>query len=56
MKNWADTAKAQGLDLPAQEADRLAQALAPLDDTLQSLTANLPPDLEPASTFHMEEE
>ncbi len=56
MRDWASIAKAQGLDLPAQEADRLARTLAPLGEAIQSLSANLPPDLEPASTFHMEEE
>ncbi|MBS1856907.1 MAG: hypothetical protein JST11_16175 [Acidobacteria bacterium] len=56
MKDWASIAKAQGLDLPAQEADRLAQTLASLEKTLQPLTADLEPDLEPASTFQMEEE
>jgi hypothetical protein len=54
--NWANLAKAQGLDLPEQEADRIAQALGALERTFQPLTANLPPELEPASEFHMEEE
>jgi hypothetical protein len=54
--NWANLAKAQGQDLPAQEADRIAQSLAALEQTFQPLTAHLPAELEPASEFHMEEE
>jgi hypothetical protein len=54
--NWANLAKAQGQDLPTQEADRIAQSLAALEQTFQPLTAHLPADLEPASEFHMEEE
>jgi len=56
MKDWAKIAKAQGLDLPAQDADRIAKALAELERTFQPLTANLSPELEPASEFRMEEE
>ncbi|HXA52695.1 MAG TPA: hypothetical protein VNV86_20405 [Candidatus Acidoferrum sp.] len=54
--DWANLAKAQGLDLSEQETDRIAQALGALEQTFQPLTANLPADLEPASEFHMEEE
>lgn len=54
--NWANLAKAQGLDLPAQEADRIAQSLGALEQAFQPLTAHLPADLEPASEFHLEEE
>jgi hypothetical protein len=54
--DWANLAKAQGLDLPEQEAERIAQSLAALEQTFQPLTINLPADLEPASGFHMEEE
>jgi len=56
MKDWASIAKAQGLILSAQEADRIAQALGALERTFQPLTANLPPELEPAFEFHAEEE
>jgi len=34
MKDWAKIAKAQGLDLPAQDADRIAKALAELERTM----------------------
>jgi len=56
MKDWANIAKAQGLDLPARELDRIAQSLGALEATFQPLTADLPPELEPASEFRMEEE
>ncbi len=56
VKDWANIAKAQGLDLPAQEADRIAIALEALDRTFQPLTKDLPPALEPDSEFHVEEE
>ena len=56
MRDWANIAKAQGLDLPAQEADRIAQALEALELTFQPLTKDLPPELEPDSEFHMEGE
>ena len=56
MKSWADIAKAQGIDLSAQESDRIAKALAALEQTFQPLTSQLTPDVEPASDFHMEDE
>ena len=56
LNDWANIAKARGLDLPAQDADRIAKALADLEKTFQPLIADLTPDLEPASVSHMEEE
>jgi hypothetical protein len=56
MKNWADIAKAQGIDLSAQESDRIAKALGELERTFQPLTIELTPDIEPAFEFHMEDE
>ena len=56
MKNWADIARAQGLDLSAQESDRIAKALTALEETFQPLTAELTPDQEPAFEFRMEDE
>jgi len=56
MKRWADIAKAQGLDLSAPESDRIAKALAALEQTFQPLTAKLTPDQEPAFDFRMEDE
>jgi hypothetical protein len=56
MKDWASIAKAQGIDLPAQEADRLVKTLGALEQAFQPLTADLLPDLEPATEFHMEDE
>jgi hypothetical protein len=56
MKSWADIAKAHGIDLSAQESDRIAKALTALEHTFQPLTSQLAPELEPASDFHMEDE
>jgi hypothetical protein len=56
MNDWANIAKARGLDLSAPETDRITKALAELDKTFQPLVADLTADLEPASVFHMEEE
>jgi hypothetical protein len=56
MNDWANIAKARGLDLSAQETDRIAKALAELNKTFEPLIAELTVDLEPASVFHMEEE
>jgi len=56
MKDWANIAKAQGLSLPARDLDRLVQTLGALEQSLQPLTLELRPDLEPASEFHMEDE
>jgi hypothetical protein len=56
VKNWADIAKAQGLNLSASEADRISKALAALEQTFQPLTETLTPEQEPASEFCMEDE
>ena len=56
MKDWADIAKAQGLDLSVPESDRIAKALAALEQTFQPLTATLTPDIEPVCEFRMEDE
>jgi hypothetical protein len=56
MTDWVTLAKAQGFNLPAAEAQRMVNALAALEQTFRPLTANLPPELEPASEFHMEDE
>jgi hypothetical protein len=56
MTDWVSMAKAQGLDLPSADAQRMVNALAALEQTFRPLTANLAPELEPASEFHMEEE
>jgi hypothetical protein len=55
MKDWVTIAKANGLDLSPREFDRLAQSLAALEETFRPLVADLTPDLEPASEFHIED-
>lgn len=49
-------ARAQGLALSAQEADRMAKSLRSLEADFRPLTTALPPELEPAFEFHMEDE
>jgi hypothetical protein len=56
MKDWVNIAKAQGLVLSAREIERIAAPLAVLEETFRPLVQDLTPDLEPASTFLMEEE
>jgi hypothetical protein len=49
-------AKAGGLDIPATDAGRIAQALKALDEVFRPLVQNLPPDLEPATVSCPDEE
>jgi hypothetical protein len=56
MKDWPLLAKAGGLQIPAQELDRLAQPLNALEEVFRPLVRNLTPDMEPAATFRADEE
>jgi hypothetical protein len=56
MKDWIAMARANGLDLPPQEMDRIAQPLAALQEIFQPLVHQLTPEIEPASSFRMEED
>ena len=56
MTDWVSMAKAQGIVLPAADSQRMVNALAALEQAFRPLAANLAPELEPASEFHMEEE
>jgi hypothetical protein len=55
MKDWKAIAKANGLDLPAQEMDKIADTLKNLDDAFRPLAHGLSPDIEPATGFQVEE-
>jgi len=56
MKDWNLMAKAAGLDIPAQEADRLAGPLNALEDAFRPLVRSLTPEMEPAAAFRADEE
>ncbi|HTS26262.1 MAG TPA: hypothetical protein VMH81_10345 [Bryobacteraceae bacterium] len=49
MKDWKSIARAGGLDVPAEELDRIVGPLAALEESFQPLVKDLPPDLEPAT-------
>jgi hypothetical protein len=53
MKNWKDIAQAHGLYLSARELDRVAAALAALDETFRPLVQDLPPLLEPDTELRL---
>jgi len=56
MKDWAATAKAAGLDIPAKDLSRASQALNSLDEAFRPLAAGLTADMEPANTFSADQE
>jgi hypothetical protein len=51
VKDWKAIAAANGLDLKGPELDRLVQTLAALDAAFRPLTADLSPEIEPATVF-----
>jgi hypothetical protein len=51
MTDWKLLAEAQNLDIPAEELSRVTAPLGALEAGFRALTANLPPDLEPAVVF-----
>lgn len=56
MKDWSLIAKAAGLDIPAREMARIAQPLDGLEEIFRPLVRSLTPDMEPAASFHPDEE
>ncbi len=54
MKDWKAIAKAQGIDIPGPEADRIASALEALDEAFRPLTGGLTPGQEPSFEFRAE--
>jgi hypothetical protein len=56
MKDWTAIARAAGLDIPAKDLSRAAQALNGLDEAFRPLAAVLTPDMEPAATFSADQE
>lgn len=56
MKDWISNAKAAGLDIPAQDLARIVQPLNALEEVFRPLVASLTPEMEPAVSFHADEE
>jgi hypothetical protein len=56
MKDWILLAKAAGLDIPAQDAGRIAQPLNSLEEAFRPLVSSLAPDMEPAAVFRADED
>jgi len=56
MKDWAAIAKALGLDIPTDDARRIAVPLNALDEAFRPLVQTLTPDMEPAPVFRADME
>ena len=54
MKNWKQIASAANLDIPAEQMDRIAPVLDGLEAAFGALARDIPPDLDPAVTLHLE--
>ena len=54
-KGWRDIAKAQGLEIPASDWERIVPALDALEQTSRPLAGRLPPELEPSICFKADE-
>jgi hypothetical protein len=56
MKDWIAIAQAAGLNIPAEDARRIAQPLNGLEEAFRPLVQSLAPDMEPADSFRAEED
>jgi len=56
MKDWKTIAQAFAPEIPASALDRLAGPLNTLEDAFRPLCDRLPVELEPATTFLVDEE
>jgi hypothetical protein len=54
--NWKDIAQAHGLNLPAQDLDRITRPLDALEQTFRPLVSTLSPGDEPDPELHIAEE
>ncbi len=55
VKDWRAIARGSGLDLPAQDLDRIVPPLESLEETFRPLVAGLTPEMEPGFCFRFEE-
>ena len=49
VKDWKAIAKGTGLNVPAEELERIEAPLNGLEEVFRPLVKDLPPDLEPAT-------
>jgi hypothetical protein len=56
MRDWEAMAKARGLQVPGRELDLVTGPLRALEEVFRPLAADLPPGLEPATTFRADPE
>ena len=54
MRDWKALAKAQGLNIPAEDLERTAAPLVEIEEIFRSLTPDLTPDVEPAYDVRLE--
>ena len=55
VKNWKALAENAGLDLSAEELERVARALTGLEQTFRPLVDDLSPEIEPSTIFQLGE-
>jgi hypothetical protein len=56
MKDWKAIAKASGIEIPAEDLDRIVPPLDALEAAFRPLVKDLAPDVEPSVEFRMEED
>jgi len=54
MRDWKSIARAQGLQIPADEIDRTLAPLAEVEEIFRSLIPELAPENEPAFDIRLE--
>ena len=56
MRDWKALAKAQGIDIPADELERAVTPLNEMEEIFRSLVPELTPETEPAFDVRLEAE
>jgi hypothetical protein len=56
MTDWKSAAKARQLNIPEADIEKISSALGKLEEAFRPLTASIPPEVEPAVTFRVEED
>jgi hypothetical protein len=54
MRDWKALAKAQGIDIPAEELERAVAPLNEMEEIFRSLVRDLSPEIEPAFDVRLE--
>jgi hypothetical protein len=55
MTDWKSVAKARRLNIPEDAIERIASPLDKLEEAFRPLVKTIPLDVEPATTFRLEE-